>query len=496
MLTEIKTFLRHPYQIQLTPAEIERVQAARQTVAELFDSGRPTYGINTGFGKLAQVRIPPEDLTQLQINLLLSHACGVGEAVPIDIVRLMMFLKIKSLTAGYSGCSLGVVEKLIELLNKGILPWVPQQGSVGASGDLAPLAHLSLPLIGAGEVFYQNKRWQAAELVQQGVYQPVELGPKDGLALINGTQYSTALLTYAYLQAEDLLLLTELGAAMSVEALLGTDVSFQEEIQNVRCQVGQKVVAHHLRNFLKDSQIVASHKNCDKVQDPYSLRCIPQVIGAVRDTMGFVATILENETDAVSDNPLVFSDQHAILSGGNFHAEPVALAADYLTIALTILGNLSERRIALLMDSDMSGLPPFLIKKSGINTGFMIAHVTAAALCAENRTMSMPASVENIPTSANQEDHVSMAPNACLKLMRVIENLKTIIWIEFLAAAQGMEFRKPLEGGKGTRLALQQVRRLVPFLEEDRAFYPDLNQRQSFFADRDFIGQIQAIAEL
>jgi len=494
MVDQVIYFLQSTKPVKLTPSEIRNVKAARQTVLSAIESGETIYGINTGFGKLSQVKIAPEDLQNLQTNLLRSHACGVGEPIEPEIVRTMLYLKIRNLARGHSGCDLRVIEKLSEFYNKHLLPVVPRQGSVGASGDLAPLAHLSLPLIGEGELLYGNRPYPTAELINQGLYRPIHLGPKDGLSLINGTQYSTALLLTAYRQAADLILLSELAAAMSIEAILATDTPFRPEIQQVRGQYGQRIVAQHLRNFVQDSAIIRSHRHCQKVQDPYSFRCLPQVLGAVRDTLDYVYRVLDYEVDAVTDNPLVFADENEVLSGGNFHAEPLALAADYLTIALTEAGNLAERRISVLMDPAMSGLPAFLATKSGLNSGFMIVHCTAAALAAENRTLSMPASVETIPTSANQEDHVSMAPNAGLKLLKVIENLQRIVWIEFLAAAQGMDMRKPLQGGCGTSLGLKKTRELAAFLENDRIIYPDLAQAKQFFSDQNFIHKISELA--
>lgn len=493
-LAQVFKFLHRPSVVKLSRSAVTKILASRALVMNFIVQGKTIYGINTGFGRLSTVKIPQEELADLQVNLLRSHACGVGRPIPSKIVALMMFLKIHNLAAGYSGCSLEVIKKLAELLNKRIYPVIPSRGSVGASGDLAPLAHLSLPLIGEGEVEYQGQTVAASELVKQGIYQPVVLGPKDGLSLINGTQYSTALLIYALAQVKNLFLLAELAAAMSIEAVLATDTPFTDKIQRVRYQKGQRIVARHLRNFLKNSQIVKSHINCSKVQDPYSFRCVPQVMGAVYDTIQFVAEITENEINAVTDNPLVFSADNQIISGGNFHAEPIALAADYLAIALTELGNISERRIATLSDPALSSLPPFLVDNSGVNSGFMMAHVTAAALCAENRTLSHPAAVENIPTSANQEDHVSMAPNAGLKLLQIVENLNLIVWIEFLTAAQGIDYRQNLLSGEGTRIAYLKIRSLVEHLTQDRQLHLDLRKADEFFNDLDFINQIREIA--
>ncbi len=490
MLQNIKTFLDSNNKILIPLDAVDRINKARQTVLNVLKEGRVVYGINTGFGKLSTIDIPDDKLELLQINLLRSHACGVDEPIDIDIVKIMMYLKIKNLSAGYSGCSIEIIEKLAELYNKEIYPVIPRRGSVGASGDLAPLSHLSLPILGEGEVFYKGNRLESSVLIEQGIYKAASPGAKDGLSLINGTQYSTALLLKAYLEAEKLMYYAELALSMSIEADLATDAPFGENIHRIRRQKGQQKVAANVRKLLEGSQIIKSHEKCGKVQDPYCYRCSPQVLGMVRDTLDFVKGILECEVEAVTDNPLVFSENGEIISAGNFHAEPIAMAADYLSIALTELGNISERRIANLIDTTMSGLPSFLIKSSGVNSGFMIVHVTAAALTAENRTLANPASVETISTSANQEDHVSMAPNAGLKLLQILKNVKQIVWIEMMTAAQGLDFRGGLKGGKGSHLGYKKVRELVKFLENDRVMYKDLNQAKAFFSDNEFYNKI------
>ncbi len=494
-INKIIQFLKNEEKIELSAEERDRILKSCQVVTDVLKQGEVVYGINTGFGKLSQVKIDTHELEQLQLNLLHSHACGVGAPVDRDTVILTMYLKLHSLLKGYSGCSLAVVEKLAELLNKKIYPVIPRKGSVGASGDLAPLAHIALPLIGEGRVHYKDRTCSACELVAENIYQPVQLQAKDGLSLINGTQYSTALLTYGFIKARDLTYISELAAAMSIEADLATDKAFQPEIHALRQQSGQQRSARHMLQFLNGSQIVTSHRGCERVQDPYCYRCIPQVLGMVWDTLEFVENILLKELDAVTDNPLVFPAQNKILSAGNFHAEPLALAADYLAIALTELCNISERRIANLMDSSMSPLPAFLVENSGKNSGFMLAHVTAAALTAENRTLANPASVETISTSANQEDHVSMAPNTCLKLNAIIENVQQVVGIELMAAAQGMDFRKPLNGGEGTQWGYQHVRNLVDYLAQDRIMYEDLENIKRLFADQVFIDQVKKIAD-
>lgn len=494
-LDQVENFLKEKIFVTLVEESRKRLIRSREIVLEYIGKGETAYGVNTGFGKLSTVRISSEELDKLQKKLLLSHACGVDKPVSEDVVRLMMLLKVNGLAAGYSGCSPEVVFKLVEFLNKEIVPVVPARGSVGASGDLAPLAHMSLPLIGMWECFYKGKRVEARTLIEEGLYEPIKLGPKDGISLINGTQFSTALLSLSFFELKKLIYLSELAASMSVEAMLATDTCFREEIHRVRRQKGQMKAARHLWNFLRHSEIVTSHKDCEKVQDPYSFRCSPQVFGVAWDAIEYVENVLEREINAVTDNPVVLPDPGEILSGGNFHAEPIAFCADMLAVAIAEIGNLSERRIACLIDSNMSGLPPFLTEKSGINSGFMLPHVTVASLVSMNRGLAHPFSVDNIPTSANQEDHVSMAPNACLRLFDMIKNLKKVVWVEFLSAAQGIDFRRPLKSGVGVRVGYEKVRSIVEHLGEDRLLYKDINLYNKLFGDKNFIEQVVRIAE-
>jgi histidine ammonia-lyase len=460
--------------ISLSSGALARVERSHAVIEEALRSGRPVYGINTGFGALARTHIPAGQLTELQRRLVLSHAVGVGPLLDDDIVRLILLLKIVGLARGYSGVRPVVIARLIAFLEAGLHPCIPSKGSVGASGDLAPLAHLAAPLIGEGEVRLAGRVMPAREGLASIGLAPLELGPKEGLALLNGTQVSTALALFALFKAEDLFAAAIVGGAMAVDAAQGSDAPFDPRIHAARGQKGQIAVAAAYRRLLAGSAIRQSHIDCDRVQDPYSLRCQPQVMGACLDTMRHVAGRLEIEANAVSDNPLIFADEGDVLSGGNFHAEPVAIAADMLALAIAEIGALSERRIALLIDSHMSGLPPFLVKNPGVNSGFMIAHVTAAALASENKSLAHPASVDSLPTSANQEDHVSMATFAARRLHAMAENSVGIVAIELLAAAQGIEFHAPCATSAPLAGALAQIRALVPSYAEDRFFAPDI----------------------
>ncbi len=450
------------------------VDAAAQTVDRVIASGRTVYGVNTGFGLLARTRIDDARLAELQRALVLSHSAGTGPLLDDAVVRMILALKIASLARGYSGVRWSVIEALVALANSGVVPCIPAQGSVGASGDLAPLAHLAAVLIGEGEAKLDGAVVPARDALARAGLNPVTLGPKEGLALLNGTQVSTALALSGLFAAERAIAAAFVAGALSVDACLGSDTPFDPRIQSVRGHRGQADAAAIYRALLAGSQIRESHKDCPRVQDPYSLRCQPQVMGACIDQLRAATEMLMIEANAVSDNPLVFADTDEILSGGNFHAEPVAFAADNLALAIAEAGALSERRTALMMDTNLSGLPPFLVEDAGVNSGFMIAHVTAAALASENKSLSHPASVDSLPTSANQEDHVSMAAFAARRLAPMAANTARIVAIELLAATQGVDLRKPLTTSPKLADAVAVVRSAVSFWDRDRAFAPDL----------------------
>jgi histidine ammonia-lyase len=432
------------------------------------------YGINTGFGKLAQTRIADDQLAQLQKNLVLSHSAGVGKPLDAPVVRLMLLLKAASLAHGVSGVRGEVIDALLALLNADVLPVVPEKGSVGASGDLAPLAHLAGVLIGIGEVFVGGQRISAVQGLSKAGLKPLELGPKEGLALLNGTQCSTALAIHAAQRLQRVFDAAVAVGSMTVDAAKGSDTPFDDRIHAVRGQPGQREVAGTYRDWLHDSPLRQSHLHCEKVQDPYCLRCQPQVMGACLDQMRHAFNVLLTEANGVSDNPLVFADQMEALSGGNFHAEPVAFAADNMALAIAEIGALSERRTAMLMDPVLSGLPAFLIEHGGLNSGFMIAQVTSAALASENKSLAHPASVDSLPTSANQEDHVSMATYAARRLHQMLDNTAGIVAIEWLSAAQALEFHRPLKSSPAIEKLHAALREKVPFMHEDRLVAPDI----------------------
>lgn len=482
-LAQLRQVSRTTTQVSLSVDALPGIHASTALVQKMIDEDRTVYGINTGFGLLANTRIDIKDLEELQRSIVLSHAAGIGELMRDETVRLVMILKVNSLARGYSGIRLQVIEALMTLLNHEIYPCIPQKGSVGASGDLAPLAHMSAVLLGEGQARYQGEIISGQAALAIAGLAPVVLAPKEGLALLNGTQASTAFALEGLFAAEDLWASAVVCGSLSVEAALGSRRPFDERIHIVRGHPGQIDAAAAYRHLLGEQSAVGdSHENCEKVQDPYSLRCQPQVMGACLDQIRHAAKVLQIESNAVSDNPLVFAEQEDIISGGNFHAEPVAIVADGLAIAIAEIGSLSERRMALLIDSGLSKLPPFLVDNGGVNSGFMIAQVTAAALASENKTWAHPASVDSLPTSANQEDHVSMATFAARRLHDMAGNTRGILAVELLSAVQGLDFRKPLQSTPALEKARSGLRAKVPFYDKDRYFATDIESANSLLA--------------
>jgi histidine ammonia-lyase len=475
-LAQLRCLRDERVHLQIDEAALRDVQAAHGAVQRTLTRGTVAYGINTGFGKFAQTIIPADRLAELQTNLVLSHSAGTGGLLADDVVRLVMVLKTISLARGYSGVRPEVVHTLLRLINARVYPCIPAKGSVGASGDLAPLAHLAAALIGVGQVRVDGQCVPAHDGLSRAGVAPLTLAPKEGLALLNGTQASTALGLAGLFGAEDVLGAALVAGAASLEAIKGSHKPFDPRIHAARGHRGQIDVARVIRELVQGSSIHASHTNCPRVQDPYSIRCQPQVMGACLDNLRHVAQVLEVEANAASDNPLIFAEDDEILSGGNFHAEPVGFVCDLLAIVLAEIGALSERRIALLVDASLSGLPAFLVRDGGINSGFMIAHVTAAALASDNKGLSFPATVDSLPTSANQEDHVSMATNAARRLGDMVENSATIVGIEAMAAAQGIELLRPLTSSKRVEQTVRAIRQRVAFYERDRFFAPDIEE--------------------
>ena len=479
-LEEVGAAARGGVRVEIAPGARERVRAARRLVDRIAQGDVPTYGINTGFGTLAEVRIGKSDLQKLQRNLILSHAAGAGAPLPLQEVRALMLLRANVLSGGYSGIRETTLDLLLDMLQGDVIPVVPEKGSVGASGDLAPLAHLALVLIGEGEAFVRGQRLPGREALARVGLAPVVLEAKEGLALVNGTQAMQAVGALALLEAERCARICDIAAAMTVEGLMGSHKPFLAAIHRIRGHEGQ--VAAELRALLARSEINASHQDasCEKVQDPYSLRCAPQVHGAARDGLAFVRRTLTIEANAATDNPLVFASamedvpEGTIVSGGNFHGQPVSQALDLLAISVTQLQTISERRVEQLVNPSLSGLPPFLAQNSGLNSGFMIAQVTAAALAAESKLLSHPACVDTIPSSAGREDHVSMGMTAALKARTVGENARTGLAIELLVAAQALDLRKPLRAGLGVAAAHEAIRGRVPHMGEDRELHRDI----------------------
>lgn len=460
--------------IELAPEALERVDAARACIDKRLASGGVFYGINTGFGALSDVHIQPDQLSALQVNLIRSHACGVGAPLPEATVRAVLTLRIQTMLRGNSGVHRSTVSLMRDMLNRGICPWVPSQGSVGACGDLAPLAHIALTLIGEGRAWYRGELMDSIEALRLANLQPITPLPKEGLCLINGTQVMTASGLLACAEALTLLRTADIAAAMTLDATKGTATAFRPEIQAVRPHRGQADVARNVTMLVGNDAIREGHVNCSKVQDPYSIRCVPQVHGAIRNAWHHVCETLITEANSSTDNPLVFSETDEILSAGNFHGEPVALVLDYLGIAMSEVATIAERRIEKLVNPHMSGLPAFLAYNSGLNSGYMIPHVVAAALVNHNKVLSHPASTDSIPTSAEKEDHVSMGMTSALKLRDIIKNVAYVLSIEIIAAAEGLEFHLPLRGGGGAMAAHDFVREFCPSMKTDRSLHSEI----------------------
>ncbi len=497
-LTQLCRIYREDFAVVIDPACKARVDAAAAVVASAAGGEAAVYGINTGFGKLASTRIPSAQTSQLQRNLILSHCCGVGNPLPRTVVRLIIVLKLLSLGRGASGVRWALIEQLHALLQHDLIPVIPGQGSVGASGDLAPLAHLTAAMIGEGEVLLKGKKMSAAQALQSCGLKPLVLGPKEGLGMINGTQVSTALALTGLFDAWSLAQTALISGALSTDALMSSTAPFRAEIHELRGLRGQIDAASTLRDLLRDSAIRESHLDDDeRVQDPYSVRCQPQVMGACIDLLRQVAHTLQIEANAVTDNPLVIIEDGSILSGGNFHAEPVAFAADQCALALAEIGSITERRIAITVDPAQSfGLPAFLSPDPGLNSGFMIAEVTAAALMAENKHRAMPCSIDSTPTSANQEDHVSMACHGARRIYKMNHNLANIIAIELMVSTQGVEFRAPIETSTALRNVMAQLRSKVARLEGDRYLADDIATIKEMVFERRFIAALEGAAQL
>jgi histidine ammonia-lyase len=472
-ITDVERVAVDYCQVQLDDEARSRIVASRKVIEEILASGQVAYGINTGFGKLAEVRIPSDQLCQLQLNLLRSHACGVGEPFSEEVVRAMLLLRANVLATGHAGCRPVIVERVLDLLNSGIHPLVPSQGSVGASGDLAPLAHLALVLVGEGEAMHEGEKVSGVEALSRAGLTPVGLEAKEGLALINGTQASAAVGALACAQARRIMAAADVVCALTLEALAGTDVAFDESVHTARPHPGQQESARRIWDLLQGSALRESHRECGRVQDAYSLRCSPQVHGAARDALTHTCRVLEIELSSATDNPMVFADGR-VISGGNFHGAPIAAVFDYLAATLTDLASISERRLARLLDASLSGLPAFLTPEPGLRSGFMMMQVSAAALVSECKTLAHPASVDSIPTSANQEDHVSMSTWAARKLSRIVEMVCQVLAMEYLAAAQGVEHHRPLHSSAPLESAVELLRAHVPELDHDRIIAPDI----------------------
>ena len=477
-------------EVALKESTKERIARGARTVQGWVDAGRPVYGITTGFGDLATVAIPADKSELLQRNLLLSHACGLGEPLSEEVVRAVMLLRINTLARGFSGISLPTLSRFVDFLNIGIHPVIPEQGSLGASGDLCPLSHLAITLLGEGEVTYKGRRIPAREALQATGLEPISLHPKEGLALNNGTTVMIAMAALGLHDGTKLFKTADIAGALSLEALHGVPYAFDERTHDLRPHTGQRLVARNIRRLIEGSEII-DHFKGNRVQDAYSLRCIPQVHGASRDALAYIKEKVEIELNAVTDNPLIFPEDDDAISGGNFHGQPIAIAMDFFGIAAAELGSIAERRIARLVDAKLSGLPPFLVAESGINNGFMIPHYTAAAIVSENKVLAHPSSVDTIPTSAGQEDHVSMGGYAARKGLQILENARRVIAIELLCAAQGLEFSMPMKPGAGAAAAFRALRKRIPFVKKDTYLQPLLLESIKMIEDRSVLDAVE-----
>jgi len=491
-LKDVVLVSRNRKTVELDSSAVDGINNSRGFVEKILAENRVVYGITTGVGELANSLIQPKDVEKLQLNLIRSHATNVGEPFTEDVVRAIMLLRANALAKGFSGVRLTVIEMLLSLLNHSVYPHIPCKGSVGASGDLSPLAHLALVLIGEGECLVNGKRVDSITVLKKKGIKPVKLMAKEGLALINGTQVMAAIGCLVVQEADLLMKNAQIAGAMSLEALKGTSRAFDEKIHRVRPHAGQISCAANMRRIVAGSPIIASHVNCDKVQDAYTLRCIPQVYGAIMDTIEYAKKVLQVEINSATDNPLIFADEEEVISGGNFHGEPLAFIMDYLGIALSEIGSISERTIDRLVNPHISGLPPFLASKSGLNSGFMISQYTAAALVSENKILAHPASVDSIPTSAGQEDHVSMGCIAARHAWEILHNVENVLAIEMLCAAQGVDFHK-LKPGKGTAAAHKNIRKHISHVDDDRVLYKDIEMVRDMIVSGEIVEAVEKV---
>ena len=492
-LEDVVQVARHNEPVTLHDSAVPRIKSSRAVVETAVKEGDVVYGVNTGFGDLADVSINKEDLARLQVNLIRSHSVGVGPSFSLEVVRGIMLLRANALAKGYSGVRLEVIETLIEMLNKDVVPVVPQQGSVGSSGDLAPLAHMALVLIGEGEAYYSGKIVSGEEALRKAGIKPLVLQAKEGVALINGTQPMSAVGTLVIYDALKLIHDATIASSMSLEALRGTRTATDKRIHSIRPHEGRTDVAAAQRKILLDSEINQSHADCGKVQDAYSLRCIPQVLGASLDAIRYAYSILETEINAATDNPQVFGDDGVVISGGNFHGQPIALAMDFLGIAISEIASISERRVNRLVNPNLSELPAFLTTEGGLESGMMIAQYTAAALVSENKVLAHPASVDSIPTSADQEDHVSMGTIAARKAANILENSQNVVAIEYMCACQGIDYLAPLKPSEPIQEACKAIRNTVPKLEDDRPLSSDIVKIRELMRSGDIIASVESI---